>query len=178
MVAVAVEVMKMLHARGFDTNQSCQALLVVVGTLTAEACRGDEVCLDDTLARFGKILRQITEDVLREKPDWIARSMADAANLGESKKLMDEVLADERADGYEPLMVRLPRKFGCRLCSTTAGGFHTTIVRKRLAGRKATMWAVMTLCAACIAAPETKDRAMALLAEAAGQEDGWGEPQN
>lgn len=170
--AAAFEVMKMLNARGFDTDQSCQAVLIVVGTLVAEGCRGDTVCLDDTLARFGGILRQVAEDALGGEPDKAAVSMAQTAHLSHARELVDQMLAEEQEDGYQPLMTRLAPEKGCRLCAATSGTFQTTVVRKRLAGRKVTVWAIMTLCADCVAAPESKDKALALLAEATGPEAG------
>lgn len=171
--AAAAEVLRILHARGFDVHESGRALLAVLATVVAEACRGDRLCLDETLTRYATTLRAFAEEAFSRAPDEEGQAMATASHLNEARALIRRMLEEEEADDRRPVMARLPANDGCRLCPAMAGPFKTVVVRKRLDHRKITLWAVTMVCLDCIIAPDSIERLLGILAEAGGPEIGF-----
>jgi hypothetical protein len=163
--AAAAEILKMLQARGFDTNQSCRTLLGVTAVLVAEGCKNDKICLEDTLERFSKTLRELAEDALRMPKNVTASKMSLETHAKEGRGLVERMLKEEETDGYSPMMVRFPIKKGCRVCSIQEGLFQTTVVRKRLSERTVTLWAVVTLCGGCIGNAQAEATLLGMLTE-------------
>jgi hypothetical protein len=165
MGAAGAEILKMLQARGFDTHQSCRTLLAIAAVLVAEGCRGDKVCLNDTLDRFSQTLRELAVDAFGKPKNVTASKMAFDTNVKESRDLVERMLKEEENDGYSPMMVKLPVKRGCRVCSSKDGMFRTTVVRKRLLDRSVTLWAVVTLCEGCLGHRFAQARLLDMLTE-------------
>jgi hypothetical protein len=163
--AAAAEILKMLQTWGFDTNQSCRTLLGVAAVIIAEGCRGDKVCLDDTLDRFCNTIREMAEDAFGKPKNVTASKMAFDTHTKESRDLVERMLKEEEEGGYTPMMVRFPVKKGCRACSGQTGMFRTSVVRKRLSDRSVTLWAIVTLCEQCLGNADAKAKLLGMLTE-------------
>jgi len=61
------------------------------------------------------------------------------------------LLEREARDGYDPVLVSLPRRGGCRVCGSTDGGISAGFMGSRLEGRGLYVYAFVTLCSACAA---------------------------